>query len=111
MHTPSPPSVDARTDNRYSVTPTLAGDKGLNGRPGRCTGYTPTVMHRRNAPTKSDDLERNDAPRRITPRRAVLSVRLFVLRDEGAVRRLCAPRKRLAHAQLTHTRVYRRGVT
>ncbi|KYN44826.1 hypothetical protein ALC56_00821 [Trachymyrmex septentrionalis] len=27
-----PSSVNARTDNRYSVTPTLAGDKGLNGR-------------------------------------------------------------------------------
>lgn len=43
-----------RTDNRYSATPTLAGDKGLNGR----------QMHgprRRNAPT-SVDLERDDAP-------------------------------------------------
>lgn len=60
------------TDNRYSATPTLAGDKGLNGR----------QMHglrRRNAPT-SVDLERNDAPY-VRP-----YVRLFVLRDEGAVR-------------------------
>lgn len=52
-----PSSVDARTDNRYSVTPTLAGDKGLNGRPADAR-VTPTVMHRRNAPTRSVDLER-----------------------------------------------------
>lgn len=49
-HTPSPPSVDARTDNRYSVTPTLAGDKGLNGRPGQMHGLhrrlCTDVMHR-----------------------------------------------------------------
>lgn len=93
-----PSSVDARTDNRYSVTPTLAGDKGLNGRPADAR-VTPTVMHRRNAPTKSVDLER------AAPHRA-LSIRLFVLRDEGAVPRLCAPRKRPAHARAySHTRV------
>lgn len=71
-----------RTDNRYSATPTLAGDKGLNGR----------QMHgprRRNAPT-SVDLERDDAP---YVRTYVL--RLFVIRDEGAVRN--RPSVRVSH--------------
>ncbi|TGZ40374.1 hypothetical protein DBV15_07538 [Temnothorax longispinosus] len=92
MHTPSPLERGcAQTDNRYSVTPTLAGDKGLNGQPGRCTGYTDGY-----APTT-----RRAALRRTA---RALSIRLFVLRDEGAVPRLCAPRKRRAHAHaLTHT--------
>jgi len=65
-HAFPPSSVDARTDNRYSVTPTLAGDKGLNGRPADAR-VTPTVMHRRNAPTKSVDLERAAPHRALCP--------------------------------------------
>lgn len=39
-----PPRARMRTDNRYSVTPTLAGDKGLNGR--QMHGLQSDVMHR-----------------------------------------------------------------
>lgn len=81
---PSSPAIAKRTtriDNRYSVTPTLAGDKGLNGR--QMHG-----LHDCYAPARSVDLERNEE--RTSIRSSIrpsvcLSVRLFVLRDEGAV--------------------------
>lgn len=93
-----------RADNRYSVTPTLeSGDKGLNGRLRQMHG-----LHRDGyAPTKYADLERNDAMQ-CRP-----SVRLFVLRDEGAV-----PHVKGAHTHMlthiythahTHTRVHPRA--
>ncbi|KYN07805.1 hypothetical protein ALC62_01316 [Cyphomyrmex costatus] len=93
-----PSSVDARTDNRYFVTPTLAGDKGLNGRPADAR-VTLTVMHRRNAPTKSVDLERAAPRRALCP--SVYS--FFVTKARYSA---CARHVKGAHTHvITHTRV------